>query len=93
MSSKISFNLLAAITFIAGLISSLTVNQFINDFDKYHWLIILPIIFPIGGLYFGVLAALRAQGIDKLIPISILFINICLAVVIFVSYAFSYWQF
>jgi len=84
---------ISASLFLLGLISMDVVNSKVKDFDKDHWLILLPILFPLAGIYFGVTGLLNEAGTRKLIPLSILFINMCLAVVIFVTFAFSYWQF
>jgi hypothetical protein len=65
----------------------------VRNFDKNHWLMLTPIIFPLTGMYFGISPVFKVRGAKKLVPIALLFINFCLAVVIFVSYAFSYWQF
>lgn len=79
--------------FGAGLIASLTINEYIKDFDKYHLLILAPIIFPITGVYLALRGALKNKGYRRLIHLLIMLLNFALILIIFVAFSFSYWQF
>lgn len=92
-SKKHLFLIWSFILFFAGLLISLTINEYTKNYDKYHWLILLPIVLPLAGTIFGIIGIGRVQGFTKLIPLLCVLANIGLAVVIFLAYSFSYWQF
>lgn len=78
---------------VVGLLLSLSINGYIRDFDKYHWLILGPIIFPLAGAFYSTIGIKNSKQYWRLASVLLLLANLGLALVIFVTYAFSYWQF
>jgi len=79
--------------FLIGLVTWYYVTINIEDSDKYHLLILLPILLPMIGLISGTVGIFKAPSYIKLLALSLVLINIGLIVTIFVDYAFSYWEF
>jgi Kef-type K+ transport system membrane component KefB len=79
--------------FAAGLLTSLTILEFIRNYENHHWLILLPIILPLLGFIFGILSLIRAQSYWKLAAGVGLLLNLGLSLLIFLEFSFSYWQF
>ena len=79
--------------FLIGLVTWYYVTINIENSDKYHLLILLPIVLPMLGLIFGIVGIFKVPGYAKLLGLPLLLINIVLIATIFVDYAFSYWEF
>lgn len=79
--------------FLTGLILSLAINGYIKDFDKHHTLILSPILLPILGVVIGTYSVAKTTRYMKILSLVALIANLGTAGLIFLVYAFSYWQF
>jgi len=87
-------NLLKSVAFfLLGVIYGVVQSELFNDYDKYRWMIIVSIIFPLLGIFFGLKNVVKSHKYWKLLSLLAVLINLGLAVVIFVTFSFSYWQF
>ena len=93
MKNRNIWTILSVILFIVSLFSSLTINEYTQDLDKHHLLILAPILGPIVGIGLGAFGAVKSKRYMKILPIASVLANLGLAVVIFITYSFSYWQF
>ena len=93
MKNRNIWTVLSVILFFIGLFLSLAINGYIRDFDKHHLLILTPIILPIVGIGLGAIGVIKSKRYMKILPITSVLVNLGLAVVIFITYSFSYWQF
>ena len=93
MRTRVDYKIASSAAFLVGFIFVYEVYGKIKNFDRNHWLILIPLVFPLLGILFGIKSLFKEVGVSKLIPISILLINVLLGAYIFVAYAFSYWQF
>lgn len=64
-----------------------------GNYDKYHWLILAPVVFPLAALVFLIISIHRSHRYWKMLPILFILVNLALGGIIFLAYAFSYWQF
>lgn len=79
--------------FLLGLTIIMVQSSATKNYENNNWLILLPIILPLAGIYFGVKSILKAKGYAKLIPLVSILANLGLAIIIFIAYSFSYWEF
>jgi len=93
MKNRNIWTVLSVILFFIGLFLSLAINGYIRDFDQHHLLILAPIISPIAGIGLGAIGVIKSKRYMKILPITSVLVNLGLAVVIFITYSFSYWQF
>lgn len=79
--------------FFIGLIVCYGFLGYVKDVDKYHWLLLAPIVFPLAGLVFSLLDMRRSVSFRAIFIILAFTANLALAALIFFTYSFSYWQF
>jgi hypothetical protein len=76
-----------------GFVSMDLVNSRVRSFDKYHWLLLVPIFFPFLSIFFAAKAFTKTASHQKLFSAILILFNIGFAAVIFLTFSFSYWQF
>lgn len=83
----------STISFILGFIAMDVINGKLRNFDKYHFLLLAPIVFPVAGLTYSIVV-IRSSSIQiQIAAVLLLLVNLGLAAIIFMTYSFSYWQF
>ncbi len=80
------------IFFVSGLVIASAIFNRVNNYDRYHWLLIVPVIFPLIGLGFSTILLIKSMGRVRLLGIILGLANLGLAAFIFIGYALSYWQ-
>jgi hypothetical protein len=88
-----NYSITSGITFLVGTLGWSIITNHVRDFNRYHFLILTPIIFPIVGIYLALRGSLKTSNYKRLINLLILLLNLALVVIIFVAFSFSYWQF
>ena len=85
--------LLACVAFLLGRVLMFILYGGVRNFDKEHLLFLYPIVGPLIGAVIGFLGIVKTDKYMKVLCLFAMLANLGLAVVIFLSYSFSYWQF
>ena len=93
MKNKQIKSLFPVLLFLGALFYMYVVYDRINNFDKYHWLVLMPVVLPLAGIIFGVKMMVNLKGSEKIFELFVTLLNLLLAAYIFVAFSFSYWQF
>jgi hypothetical protein len=88
-----NYSVTSGIAFLVGTFGWSIITNHVRDFSRYHFLILVPIIFPIIGIYLALRGTLKNSSYKRLFNLLILLLNFALALIIFVAFSFSYWQF
>lgn len=94
MKFKLEKNFIYSLTvFLLGIVATDLIYSRVRNFDKYHWLILAPIVFPLIAVVFGVISIRKSHGLWKMLPIIFVLLDLAFAGIISLAYSFSYWQF
>ena len=96
MLNKISLSTIISLIFLLlGLAIADVLEESIgfSQLEEQRWKIIAPIALPLAGVIIGIVGAFQAKRYYKLLPLLLIVINLGFAALIFLDYAFSYWEF
>lgn len=87
------FSVISAISLSIGLLVWNYISNSIKDFDKNRWIFLLTMALPLTGIVAGTISILQVSGYKRILAVLFVLMNLGLAAILFLSYAFTYWEF